>query len=758
MISKLQVKKALAMVPGVLWFKHRVVDRFQSRPRIPVQRPADRGAGWASVTEVTAAEVSGQQAAEPTFALVRVIGNDLTPRHAPGQSRANLAFILEHEPDLPGCTKSFVVNRIADADEEQAILNLLDRAGVPFVHLPYEPDTYAQAGWDIDGVPLAYAPHRALFDRLQPDHQARILARLYRHKNNAVIHNNGARNVGLAAGREWADWVLPWDGNCFVTAEAWQAIRAGVANRPDLPLWTVPMARITDNQALLEPGFAPPAEEEPQVLMRSDLDLRFDERWFYGRRPKVELFWRLGIPGPWDHWPLEPWDLPFPEPDRRLPEIGRAGWMARLYSGQAALEQGTNSAARTEALVGRGRARIEAITGLLDRLDNTLLAERLDPLQPVFVTRGAIQETGEEDLAALRKAAKAALQRGPFSVVDKTTLPPSRNPHDYWHPAPYYWPHPLRLPGLPHVQRDGKRVPGTHLYEPASERYDRTRWQRLVDDVWALTLVACHDARLEPASAAVDRLRHWFLNPETAMNPHLDYAQVRQGHNGNRGASTGIIELKDLYYLLDAIRLLHQQGALPEADLQGLRYWFERYLDWLVHSEQGRQERASANNHGTYFDLQVGALAAFLGRWLLLRDTLRDSRFRLREQFAADGSQPHELARADTAHYCCFNLQGWMYLAELAAWAGEDLWAEQGPEGQSLDGALSWLMQYHEQPWPHRQQGEFDALRFWPLWAVWQRRQGLVALPARIREVRACFHPHDGIRPFWRIQRGSVIK
>ena len=35
------------------------------------------------------------------------------------------------------------------------------------------------------------------------------------------MNNNGARNAALREGRRRAKWVLPWDGNCFVTEEGW---------------------------------------------------------------------------------------------------------------------------------------------------------------------------------------------------------------------------------------------------------------------------------------------------------------------------------------------------------------------------------------------------------------------------------------------------------------------------------------------------------------------------------------------------------
>src|SRR5690606_28666853 len=108
-----------------------------------------------------------------------------------------------------------------------------------------------------------------------------------------------------------------------------------------------------------------------------------------------------------------------------------------------------------------------------------------------------------------------ALERGPYSVVDKTTLPPSGDARDYWHPAPYWWPDPARPDGLPYVWRDGERVPGTRMYEPESERYDRTRLQRLFDDTTVLALAWAVGERREHVEHAARLVQAWFVDPAT---------------------------------------------------------------------------------------------------------------------------------------------------------------------------------------------------------------------------------------------------
>ncbi|WP_438766452.1 alginate lyase family protein [Kushneria sp. TE3] len=685
---------------------------------------------------------------EASFVLYRIIGNDLEPRHARGQSRDNLRFILENEPELEGCKKRWVVNRIVNPEEHAAILALLEQYNQHYIDLPFDRDEYVQTGWDFEGLPFAGFTYSEDAQRLNAAERDRLVMRLYRHKNNYVMHNNAARNVALEDGRQSADWILPWDGNCFVTNAAWAEIRSSVLATPHWRYQVVPMARITDNQQLVDETFRPEANEEPQLIFRRDAAERFDEAHPYGRRPKVELFWRLGISGKWDQWAIEPWDLPCPPYAEEAGHFGYAGWVARLNSGKAHLETDPG-----KGLVDRGVARIEAVRGMLDHLDAQYM--------PMRRNDGALLFYADSDLSSplvsnwqtmLAKEAESALERGPYSVIDKTTLPPSGDINDYWHPAPYYWPNPILPKWLPYMPRDGVRVPGTVLYAPESDQYDRTRLQRLFDDVTTCALAWKHVGGQRFAEHGAMLIRTWFCDPQTRMNPHLNYAQVRQGHNRNRGSKSGIIEMKDIYFLLDAIRLLERADTLDETARTELRRWLKAYLHWLQTSAQGRAESRSGNNHGTYYDLQIAAIASFLEDYALVSTTLRTSQERILQQFAVDGSQPEELKRTTSAHYCCFNLQGWVHLALLAERHGQDLWSFHDESGRGLRKGFEWLLAYQDQPWPWQQINAFDVQRFQPLRAAWQYAYAESSLLPQTSDVHVAdrlFHPHDGIRPWW---------
>lgn len=693
-----------------------------------------------------------------SFVIYRIVGNDLYPRHQIGQTRKNVAFILENEPFLEACEKRWIVNRIIDPAEEQALLELLERYRQCYLRIPFNPEEYREIGLDEGCLPEPGFLSSQAFKTLSEKDQKFFSLAVYRLKNNYVMNNNGARNVALRDGRSRAKWVIPADGNCFLTTSAWLALREAVSARPHLKYFAVPMARIKDNRMLLKRSYSPDPFEEPQLVFRRDAVAEFDERFCYGRRPKVELFWRIGIPGKWDAWKDHPSDQSRGPSHPESGAFGVAGWIARLDSGMGELERQEH-----QSFLERGIARQDAILGTLEFVDE-LVREQSDEHPALLHYAAGGLERMRENLAKPTDAglegftetliweADAALRQGPYSVVDKTSDSPSGDPHDYWHPAPYWWPNPATRDGLPYVWRDGERRPGTRMYEPESDRYDRTRLQRMFDDSTVLALAWAVTREMKYAEHAAKLIRVWFLDPSTRMNPHLNYAQVRMGYNGNRGNHTGIIEFKDLYYFLDAAGLAERSGALAGPDLRAFKCWLRKYLHWVLTSSQGAEECESKNNHGTYYDLQVAAIASYLGNGSLLDMVLVRALARLPEQFDSEGKQPLELKRNDAAHYCCYNLQGWVHLAEIGSSRGVDFW--QAGSGMSLlSRGLLWLIGYAGRTWPFSQAGHFDRARFEPLIAA-AIRAGLVKAGDTLFEdgflaSNPRFFAHDGISPYW---------
>lgn len=380
--------------------------------------------------------------------------------------------------------------------------------------------------------------------------------------------------------------------------------------------------------------------------------------------------------------------------------------------------------------------------------------------ESVLADQRARYRDGEPGLAAvitdLVARAEESLTRPLYSVVDKTTLPPSGDPYDYWSVAPYWWPNPDTPDGLPYVWRDGERIPGTILGEPGSEQFDRSSLQSMVDETIIAALAGYFGADARYLRRGADLLRHWFLNPATSMNPHLSYAQVRRGHGGDQGFAPAIIDAKDFYYVLDAARLLEWEGALTPAEGDALREWFAQYRQWLRQSPQGKAACAATNNVGTWYDVQVMAIDIYLDDMSSLAGTLQRVRSRIGQQFAPDGSQPEELARAMPLHYSAFNLQGWVALAAMARQTGESLWTAASPGGSSIAAAARSLLRYVAEPLPGEQTSDIDRERLVVLAHETAMALPDFALPATLDarerdpgQVRQVFTGAEGIRPYW---------
>lgn len=297
----------------------------------------------------------------------------------------------------------------------------------------------------------------------------------------------------------------------------------------------------------------------------------------------------------------------------------------------------------------------------------------------------------------LTREADEALKAGPFSVMDKDAVPPSGDKHDYMSYGPYWWPNPDTSDGLPYIRRDGQ-------VNPHGEGLDRQAHGRLRTAVQTLALAYFLTERDDYAAHAARLLRAWYLDPTTAMNPHLEYGQAVPGVCTGRGI--GIIDTAGDVALLDAVGLLGVSKHWTEADLARLQDWYRRYLDWMLISDYGKDEFRQPNNHGTWYDAQAACYALFTDQPALAhRILVTVPEMRLATQIEPDGRQPAELRRTRSLTYSAFNLHALFNLAAFGWHVGMDLWNYQTPDGRGIRKALDWLLPYAMAPstWPHPQ-------------------------------------------------------
>ena len=309
-----------------------------------------------------------------------------------------------------------------------------------------------------------------------------------------------------------------------------------------------------------------------------------------------------------------------------------------------------------------------------------------------------------EIVNAAKVDADWAMHVGPYSVMDKQDVPPSGSKHDYVSLAPYWWPNPDTKNGLPFVRRDGQVNPIRYKV-PDDREFNETR-----NAVHALALGYYLIDDVGYAKRAMLLLRKWFLNPATRMNPNMNYAQAVPGVNTGRGI--GLIDVREMPRLLDAVTLLSGSPALTAKDKQGLRNWFAEYLKWLTASKNGKDEADAKNNHGSWYDQQLVGIALFVGEKDLARQTAETAKTkRIALQIKRDGSQPLELARTKSFSYSVFNLEALMWLAVEAQQVDVDLWSYRAPDGGSIRGALDYLVPFatKKKEWKHEAIDGVDA-------------------------------------------------
>jgi hypothetical protein len=316
----------------------------------------------------------------------------------------------------------------------------------------------------------------------------------------------------------------------------------------------------------------------------------------------------------------------------------------------------------------------------------------------------------EPALARLFADAAKDLAQPPFSVTEKSAAPPSGDKHDYMSLAPYAWPDPTRPDGLPYVTRDGR-------LNPERDRVpDHLSFARIVSTAETLGLAYYFTDDERFAAHAALLLHAFFVDPATRMNPNLQFAQGVRGKEPGRAA--GLIDTAEIARLIDGIQLLLPSTALEPTLREGLFAWFHDYLAWLRDSDLGRKGSRALNNQGTWYDVQVVALALATGQSELAQEVLLFSRKRrIGREIEPDGSQPEELGRTRSWHYCVFNLRAFVELASLGDRAGVNLWLYTTPDGRSLRKAIDWLLPYAlgQKPWATPEIGSVNRAELWPI-------------------------------------------
>jgi hypothetical protein len=307
-----------------------------------------------------------------------------------------------------------------------------------------------------------------------------------------------------------------------------------------------------------------------------------------------------------------------------------------------------------------------------------------------------------DELLLAKEEADRALRVQPMSVTTKGLTPTSGDKHDYMSMARYWWPNPNTPNHLPYIRKDGQSNPEIETIK------DHEALTKTAESARALAMGYYLTGDERYAEHATLLLRTFFLDPKTAMNPNLRFAQAVMGVNDGRG--TGILDARGLSMVVDAVGMLAGSKAwTPEEDAQ-LRTWFGEYYAWLTTSSPGKDEMAAKNNHGSWYAVQQASIAQLLGKTDDVRriaEQVRDQR--IPAQFDAQGMQKYELVRTNSFSYSAFNLQALTELADIVASTGIDLYKVKPGILTGIDALLPYDA---EHLWPHEQisKGHEDSL------------------------------------------------
>jgi len=102
--------------------------------------------------------------------------------------------------------------------------------------------------------------------------------------------------------------------------------------------------------------------------------------------------------------------------------------------------------------------------------------------------------------------------------------------HDYASYSRYWWPDPNKSDGLPYIRRDGETYPNSQ----SPKESDRPRIGEFGVNTEILGLAYYITGEEKYAQKAAELIRVWFLDSLTYMNPNVNHAQCRLGHNNGR--------------------------------------------------------------------------------------------------------------------------------------------------------------------------------------------------------------------------------
>lgn len=631
-------------------------------------------------------------ASEVQATLYRILGNEVPGRHKQGQTLQNLQYMLEHEPELEGWRKRFVLNRMVNQTLERQVMDMLQGRGLDYLRIEFEKEEYRRITLDTDCLPHPDYLLSDEFNRLKESRQARLMFSIYRLKNIYVYNNNGARNAALREGKHLGNWTLPWDGNCFLEKQGWIDISEAMCSS-NVHYLTVPMRRLVELPHDSPANADCLVAEEPQIAFHCNSNLTFDEEFYYGHLSKVELLKRLGASRTWIWREDMGFGLHCPKSDsstwkdmeNRMDVT--VGSVARLPSAFDALEQGPNTPSS------RNKARVQGGIDFLFSLDLNLQQQTLNDtifynLGGLEVERSLYQQGKDPHLQALvdclikdgesilsRRADDTGTELGhepkeSGSCIGSNNSPSSSHMEDDQ--------------AAPHTSKKSS----INAHQCGHTRSAQTAtFHRVASDVTVCTLASFFNGNKTFAQHAAEQLSSLVLDRQAPLLPNL----TMDSSSGTK-APWELHDIVSIHHLLDAVRLLARSGFLEQVQIERLEDWLHDLHQWLTGTALGKEALQATGHNGVLYDLVVASVAAYRDARFTLVKALARAQSRISNRFS-QGILELEQEQFASAEDMVYECEGWVSMAYLSGRLGNPLWCYRDRNGYSVKAWITLLLE-----------------------------------------------------------------
>lgn len=166
-------------------------------------------------------------------------------------------------------------------------------------------------------------------------------------------------------------------------------------------------------------------------------------------------------------------------------------------------------------------------------------ARKASPVSYAQLLSAARRERDYAIALMVREAEIALASTEVYSVTNKNQTAPSNDIHDYLSLSKYFWPNKDKPNGLPYKRIDG------HVNPEIETVRDYRLLRTMIREVHMMGMAYHFTGRKEFADKCVIRLKEWFLDEATYMNPNINFGSLRKGEK--LGARTGVLDMFTIF-------------------------------------------------------------------------------------------------------------------------------------------------------------------------------------------------------------------